>query len=638
MAVRGQTCVRSFPNQVSCPNVGWSATIDTTTLASGPHNLEVTANSASGQHATGSSVFNVANWQPAAVDPMRIDVDRPGSGNQAFSGSASFGGWALDDVASIAQVTIAVDGVDYGAANYGTDRTDVCNVFTGRAGCPNVGWNFLLNTTLLPDGNHTLAVTGTSSAGEHTTVTAPFTVSNLSGQDPIHVSIDRPGAGSATFSGVSDFGGWALDRSAALQGVSVAVDGMPFGQAIYGGRRADVCAIFSTVASCPHLGWNYALDTSQIPNGSHTFAITVTAANGQQETVAAPFTVMNSAAGNPTHLFIDQPGPQASSVIGGATFRGWAINDSAPIAQAAVTIDGVSYGNATYGLSRPDVCTVYPGRSGCPNVGWTLLVDTTQLPDGVHTASVDAIATNGQHAATSATFNVANWTTANPMRVSIDSPGNQSSAFSGVANWGGWAIDDLGAITGVTIAVDNVPFGSAFYGGSRSDVCNVYPGRTGCPNVGWNIAMDTTALADGAHTLDVMATSAGGQHTTTTGTFQVSNLSGANPIRVNIDNPGTQTGPLSGTAALGGWVADMGAAVTAVKVLVDRVPVGTAIYGGVRSDVCAVFPNAVGCPNVGWNYLLDTSTLSNGSHVLQINVSTANGQHGSDVTTFTIAN
>ena len=42
---------------------------------------------------------------------------------------------------------------------------DVCSIFASAIGCPNVGWNFFLDTTLFSDGTHTLAVTGTTTAG-----------------------------------------------------------------------------------------------------------------------------------------------------------------------------------------------------------------------------------------------------------------------------------------------------------------------------------------------------------------------------------------------------------------------------------------------------------------------------------------
>jgi phospholipase C len=635
--VRQDICT-AHSNQVGCPNVGWSWTTDTTTLASGEHDLEVTAISATGQQATANSSFTVANWMPAAADPMRISIDRPNSASAAFSGAAAFGGWAIDDIASITQVSLAIDGISSGNAFYGAARPDVCNVYSGRAGCPNVGWNLLLDTTTLADGSHTLAVTATSAGGAHSTTTAPFTVSNLSPQNPIVLSIDNPGSQSPAVSGRVAFGGWAIDRDGAVAGVNVLLDGMPVGNAVYGGVRPDVCAAFPAVTGCPDVGWNFALDTTLLPNGEHTFGITATASDGRHATAVHSFNVSNSPLGDPTRISIDQPSARASTLVGVATLSGWAVNDNAPISSVAVAIDGAPYGNAAYGGTRPDVCSVYPGRPGCPNVGWAFGIDTTQLADGAHTLSADAIASNGQHLAISTPFGVANWSTANPMRIGIDNPNAQSAPFSGVAVWGGWALDDQSAITNVTVSIDGVSFGNAAYGGGRPDVCNVYPGRAGCPNVGWNISLDTTSLADGPHTLDLTATSAGGQHTTAEASFKVANLTGANPMRISIDRPNSQTGALSGIAAVGGWAIDMSAAISTISVEVDRVQVGTAKYGGDRPDVCALYAGAIGCPNVGWNFLLNTSSLSNGMHTLDVKVSAADGQQGSESSTFTVAN
>jgi hypothetical protein len=47
-------------------------------------------------------------------------------------------------------------------------------------------------------------------------------------------------------------------------------------------------------------------------------------------------------------------------------------------------------GSATYGSSRPDVCAVYPGRPGCPNVGYSYSLDTSSLIPGSHTIAVTA--------------------------------------------------------------------------------------------------------------------------------------------------------------------------------------------------------------------------------------------------------
>jgi hypothetical protein len=45
----------------------------------------------------------------------------------------------------------------------------------------------------------------------------------------------------------------------------------------------------------------------------------------------------------------------------------------------------------------------------------------------------------------------------------------------------------------------------------------------GCPNVGWNINVDTTQFADGDHTVEVTAISATGQRSTASATFAIIN-------------------------------------------------------------------------------------------------------------------
>jgi hypothetical protein len=80
-------------------------------------------------------------------------------------------------MAAINSVTISVDGVPVGLANYGLSRPDVCAAFPGRAGCPNVGWSFLLDTTMLANGSHMLAITA-QSGGQRSTIGANFVVGN----------------------------------------------------------------------------------------------------------------------------------------------------------------------------------------------------------------------------------------------------------------------------------------------------------------------------------------------------------------------------------------------------------------------------------------------------------------------------
>jgi hypothetical protein len=367
----------------------------------------------------------------------------------------------------------------------------------------------------------------------------------------------------------------------------------------------------------------------------HVLGITAYAGAGEFSTATRTFTVSNSPSASAVIIGIDSPSAQNAIVLGQTTFSGWAIDINGRLSQVKIAIDGVSVGTAGLGAARPDVCAVYPDAPACPNVGWNFSVDTTRLANGIHT--VTATAVGSRQNTLSSQFTVANWTTGNPMKVSIDYPNSQSGPLSGQVGIGGWAIDQLAGISNIAVTVDNLPLGNAFYGGTRADVCNIFSGAIGCPNIGWNYYLDTTLLSDGPHTLAVTGTTTGGQSSTFTQSFQIAN-STSSPLRVSIDVPGTSQ-TLTGIAPIGGWAVDTnGAQIVSVAILVDGIVNGTAIYGGPRADVCAHYPNSGGCPDVGWNYRLDTAPYGNGAHTLEARALSADGKLYTQSTTFLVAN
>jgi Bacterial Ig domain len=166
-------------------------------------------------------------------------------------------------------------------------------------------------------------------------------------------------------------------------------------------------------------------------------------------------------------------------------------------------------GNAAYGVSRPDVCNVFPGRPGCPNVGFGYALDTSKLSAGAHIIRV--VATDSDTVADSAFVDVPVTvsTAPPPPVVCVDAP-SYGSLITGTVNIIGWAIDSTTgpgtAINKVAVYVDGTLAGNATYGTSRPDVCNAFPGRPGCPNVGFTYPLDTRTLAAGTHRIRVIAT------------------------------------------------------------------------------------------------------------------------------------
>ncbi len=627
-----RTDVCALYSSPDCPNVGWSFLFDTSMIADGSHTMSATITTNTGQTYTASSAFTVANW--TASNPMMMSIDVPNTNSSAFSGTAYFGGWAISGLSAISQVAVTVDGAPYGLADYGGNRSDVCNVHPGEAGCPYVGWNFMLDTTKLSDGMHSLAITPSTNGSQSSTLSANFTVANTPG-NTITLSIDSPNSTSAAFSGYVGFGGWAIGTTAPISSIAMTIDGISYGTAILGGPRQDVCNTHPNRPSCPNVGWNFPIDTTQLVNGTHVLKIAASTASGQSTTAAQTFLVSNNPTASTVVIGIDVPSAQNSIQLGQTTFSGWAFSTNSLISAVTVAIDGTLYGTATYGSSRPDVCTTYPNEPNCPNVGWSLAVDTTHLANGVHTMTVTGA--GAQQNTLSSTFTVANWTTANPMKLSIDYPNSQSGSLSGSVNVGGWAIDTQAAVSKVAVSVDNLPVGSATTGAARADVCAIFANAPGCPNVGWNYFLDTTLFSDGTHTLAVTGTTAGGQSATFTTSFQIANSS-TSTLRASIDVP-SSTQTLTGTSAIGGWALDQsGAQIVSVEILVDGVLNGTALYGGDRSDVCAHYSTAGGCPNVGWNYELNTMPFANGTHTLGARATSTNGNQYTVSGTFSVAN
>lgn len=446
------------------------------------------------------------------------------------------------------------------------------------------------------------------------------------------MSIGRP---DRTFSGQAVVGGWAVDDSASVTSVAVTIDGVVWGNATYGIARPDVCAAYPGRAGCPNVGWGFILDTTMLADGSHILAATANGSDGRHLTGQAEFAVNNGGGNGAVHLVMENPGPQSSALIGGTTVKGFAFDTASAISGVSVYLDGILAGTATYGISRPDACADVQAR-GCPDVGWSFVLDTTKVADGSHALEILATAADGSRASTSIPVQVSNWSAADPIRIGIGSPSVQNSSLSGSTLVGGWAIDDLTSIATVAISIDGKFVGDAAYGISRPDVCSAYPNRAGCPNVGWGLFVDTTALADGTHTLAVTAMSSSGESSTAARSFTVANLARSSPFHISIEAPVPDT-PLTGVSGFGGWAIDTAAPITQVTVSVDGVLLGNAGRWA-RPDACAAYGNPAGCPNAGWSFYLDTTTLANGMHELSVTAMAASGARATAGTMFDVEN
>jgi hypothetical protein len=108
---------------------------------------------------------------------------------------------------------------------------------------------------------------------------------------------------------------------------------------------------------------------------------TATDMDGKPDTGSFSVSVTVLPGATPPSVSIGSPSTGAT-VSGAVTTSGWAIGS------VQVPVDYQLVGNVTYGLARPDVCTAFPWRVGCPNVCFSYQLNTASLSSGNHRISV----------------------------------------------------------------------------------------------------------------------------------------------------------------------------------------------------------------------------------------------------------
>ena len=164
---------------------------------------------------------------------------------------------------------------------------------------------------------------------------------------------------------------------------------------------------YRLLTSPPVVGASY-IDTA-VQSGATYYYVVSALGDGNDESGYSNEARAVIPAATPPSVHIDSP-TAGATVSGIVTVSGWAIdNTSAPsaaISSVQVLVDGNKVGEAAYGASRPDICALYPGRLGCPNVGFTYLLDTKQLTPGSHMLKVTAIDSDGIPDSGSSTVNI----------------------------------------------------------------------------------------------------------------------------------------------------------------------------------------------------------------------------------------
>ena len=93
---------------------------------------------------------------------------------------------------------------------------------------------------------------------------------------PAYAWIDSPAA-DTTLQGTVNINGWAFNEDIGVASVSLLVDDTRVAQLDYGSARPDVVQVMQVMTDpqAPALGFDYALDTSTLPNGHHRIELEI---------------------------------------------------------------------------------------------------------------------------------------------------------------------------------------------------------------------------------------------------------------------------------------------------------------------------------------------------------------------------
>ncbi len=274
----------------------------------------------------------------------------------------------------------------------------------------------------------------------------------------------------------------------------------------------------------------------------------------------------------------------------------------------------------------------------------TVSVDVSGLAVGTHTGSVVFSASGASNSPVSLAVTLNRYSqgvTQGPFG-NFDSPADGLQDAAGSIALTGWALDDV-EIDRLEIYLDqgsnDIHIGNALMvENARTDIEQLYPTYPFNYKAGWGYLMLTNYLpnsGNGTFSFYARAVDKEG-HTFILGTKTIT-----------CDNAGSQAPfgaidfPAPGETVSGSAYLNMGWALTplpasipgngsTIEIYVDAVKIGTAVYGGLRSDVEALFPGYANSGGAGAVYSMDTTGMADGRHVLYWLVTDDQG-HGAGV-------
>lgn len=300
-----------------------------------------------------------------------------------------------------------------------------------------------------------------------------------------------------------------------------------------------------------------------------------------------------------------------------------------------VTLSNGGSGTLDWTASTSDPWITVTPTSGSGNAVLTVSVNASGRPFGTSTGSVSLFSAQAANSPQTVQVVLRKTTSGSAPTGSFDTPLAGATGLHGNVPVTGWALDDVEVVavklyrqpvTGETSPAGGLVYiGDAdFVEGARPDLETANSAVPFNYRAGWGYMMLSNFLpadGNGRFTLVVVATDREGRSTTLGSHLIIVDNAHATTPFGTLDTP-EQGGAASGTAYVNfGWAltplpATIPTDGSTIWVWVDGTPLGHPVYNQYRADIATLFPtyhNAGGA--VGY-YMLDTTSLANGTHTI----------------------